>query len=296
MDFKIKRSKTKSSQNVRKAKENPASQKSDISCTSETSDLDHEKESDSENVTGRFVCDECKKVLFSTKAVTIHKEKYHKIKKKSSDGSIIKHCEFCKQKICLTPTKENRLIDDIVCLRCRTSLYKPAVEDSTEPVKNDDEKTGLECVDCGRWFDSKNGVTMHMRMHEQKNDIVRYVCDICNYECVILSDDFLNHFQTHGDKPRKGKDLKCGYCNKTFSKVNKYEKHVKSHSEYVASDKMILKCCKPFCNAMFRKKDWFEKHQYMHQYLNYECSVCHKYFKTAKGHGRHFKICGTTKI
>ncbi|KAK6181576.1 hypothetical protein SNE40_009403 [Patella caerulea] len=254
------------------------------------------------NVTGRFECNICHKIIFSTKAVTIHKQKYHSTQIKKKRGVSYKQCELCSGKIRVVNSDSNQ--DNFnfptICLRCKKMLHGKDNDELNEIIvqKRESQIPGFVCVECGRFFEKSVGLQCHIRKAHLDPQLVFY-CEACNVTYATI-DGLVQHLhvQTH-EKTKRKKVLQCEQCEAVFSRVRKYKEHIADVHKYGESmernnkndkgmdgtkSKSLLKltCSLPKCGAIFYEEDKFNNHHLVHKHQYYICRTCQCRFKYAK--------------
>eukprot|EP00096_Caligus_rogercresseyi_P011464 TRINITY_DN4508_c0_g1_i1.p1 TRINITY_DN4508_c0_g1~~TRINITY_DN4508_c0_g1_i1.p1 ORF type:complete len:624 (-),score=168.24 TRINITY_DN4508_c0_g1_i1:172-2043(-) len=210
---------------------------------------------------------------------------------------------------------DNNETEDLVCLTClkrfsncqnlRRHLRLHISRDSITPdIENDSSSSGRYFCDwCPARFDNRSAARVHEETH--KNDQTKcYICDKLYADRYSLR----YHLRTHGI----GRQIRCEYCNKSFSKPSRLDSHVKSHHNNIRDFKCSV-CEKAFktrlhltnhfrqhsgekpfaceiCNVRFRHKASLLAHVRSHEGLRpYCCEICGKTFKepsTLKAHSR----------
>ncbi|QQP56488.1 Zinc finger protein 234like, partial [Caligus rogercresseyi] len=154
---------------------------------------------------------------------------------------------------------DNNETEDLVCLTClkrfsncqnlRRHLRLHISRDSITPdIENDSSSSGRYFCDwCPARFDNRSAARVHEETH--KNDQTKcYICDKLYADRYSLR----YHLRTHGI----GRQIRCEYCNKSFSKPSRLDSHVKSHHNNIR---------------------------------DFKCSVCEKAFKTRLHLTNHFR-------
>ena len=147
------------------------------------------------------------------------------------------------------------------------------------------------CPVCGKIFSQHGYLTMHMRVHREK----QYECSYCSKKFTFKKSLEI-HTRSHtGEKP-----FCCQFCNKAFTRQDSLQKHERLHmgvKPYVCetcgrqySDKFELqrhslshlkvkphKCT--LCNKAYSDKKRLKEHMFNHSgNLPYVCEICGKGF------------------
>ena len=162
------------------------------------------------------------------------------------------------------------------------------------------------CAICGRDFNYKNSLHVHMGSH---GGFCPFKCNFCGKEFARDSD------KTRHERVHTGKStLTCSQCSKVFRHCSSLEVHqrvahdvnpkqfncqfcglsFKDKSNTRSHEKIVHLCQRPFecsqCEKTFAKKSDFEEHfQSKHDpnFRGYFCSVCPSKFKSKRGLRKH---------
>ncbi|XP_059093245.1 zinc finger and BTB domain-containing protein 41-like [Tigriopus californicus] len=181
-----------------------------------------------------------------------------------------------------------------------------------EKQLDNNETEGLICLTCLKRFSNCQNLRRHLRLHIARDSITpdidrgipedednlegKYICDWCpakfdnrsaarihetshkgdDFKCYVCEKLYADryslryHLRTHGI----GRQIRCEYCNKSFSKPSRLEAHVKSHHNNIRDFK-CSECDKAFKTAI-HLKNHFRQHSGERPFV---CSVCHMSFR-----------------
>ena len=111
-----------------------------------------------------------------------------------------------------------------------------------------------------------------------KQEIKKYVCNICDRDCGRAS-ELKRHLRTHtGDKP-----FKCDICEKTFALSSNYYVHIRIHTT-----EKPYKC--NVCDKAFAMSYYLKKHMKTHLgKKSYSCMHCGNSFTTPNYLKKHIQ-------
>ena len=219
---------------------------------------------------------------------------------------------------------DNNETEGLICLTClkrfsncqnlrrhlRLHIARDSITPDIEKQNNGDDDIDDDltegkyfCDWCPARFDNRSAARIHESTHKGQ-ETKCYICDKTYADRYSLR----YHLRTHGI----GRQIRCEYCNKSFSKPSRLEAHVKSNHQNIRNypctvcDKAFKTRIhldnhfrqhsgeKPFncsvCGDSFRHKASLVTHQRSHEGLRpYCCEVCGKTFRepsTLKAHKR----------
>ena len=203
---------------------------------------------DSEYAEGELFCSFCSEVCFSEKEIVKHHLDNHKLFTRLP-LYLCDNCEFSSSRI--SETKEH--------LKTKHDIdeYKPFIcnicdlkwDDPCSFFKhNQNHHIGYEnrqkfvCDLCGRAMLSSTNLRRHKIVHsagKEKN----FVCDICGL--ATTTDWYLDKHKRQQHK--RGKDIKCEYCEKLFRRTDCLQRHIDSkHPDTSAKNFTCTKCEQSF--------------------------------------------------
>ena len=219
---------------------------------------------------------------------------------------------------------DNNETEGLICLTClkrfsncqnlrrhlRLHIARDSITPDIEKQNNGDDSIDDDltegkyfCDWCPARFDNRSAARIHESTHKGQ-ETKCYICDKTYADRYSLR----YHLRTHGI----GRQIRCEYCNKSFSKPSRLEAHVKSNHQNIRNYPCSV-CEKAFktqvhlenhfrqhsgekpfscavCGDSFRHKASLVTHQRSHEGLRpYCCEVCGKTFRepsTLKAHKR----------
>ncbi|KAM4589408.1 uncharacterized protein V3H82_003540 isoform 2-T3 [Fundulus diaphanus] len=194
-----------------------------------------------------------------------------------SGGQALKSqsCSECGQQLNLRSFQSHTAAHSAVrCPSC--SFSKDGLRDDVNMDPQREVQTDLNCfncADCGKSFNRKNHLKVHMRIHTVEKT---FVCDVCRQ--TFSQKTHLNrHVKIHtGEKP-----FGCAVCGQTFSRKSHLNRHGKIHTGE-----------KPFgcdvCGQRFHEKAYLDRHVKIHSGEKpFSCDVCGQRFSRKAHLERH---------
>lgn len=202
--------------------------------------------------------------------------------RRSSSSSISSHVSKHDRLSLAEKQLDNNETEGLICLTClkrfsncqnlRRHLRLHIARDSITPdidrgiQEDEDNLEGKYICDwCPAKFDNRSAARIHETSHKG-DDFKCYVCEKLYADRYSLR----YHLRTHGI----GRQIRCEYCNKSFSKPSRLEAHVKSHHNNIRDFK-CSECDKAFKTAI-HLKNHFRQHSGERPFV---CSVCHMSFR-----------------
>ncbi|ORD96621.1 ZBT24 [Hepatospora eriocheir] len=135
----------------------------------------------------------------------------------------------------------------------------------------------FKCTICNRAFFRKANLTEHIKnIHTGEN---KMTCERCRkvYACKKTFDDHTCAIE---------EELKCGKCNKRFSKLGFKDKHMRDKHGSLFRPKTISKCS--ICSLEYANYSSFKSHIVnIHNGFGYKCDVCDARFRLLKEFKAH---------
>lgn len=219
----------------------------------------------------RQECSECKKVLRSKRALSLHYRMKHF---NASDISYV--CQICKIQFDSKLERNQHYVTNHngdgpfkcpVCNKCfasKSGMYGHRQTHSKTAVS--------KCGVCGKEFIRRDSYYEHLLIHNGP----RHKCSICGKDFVQRS-NLVRHIRIHtGEKP-----YKCSHCDKSFSDKGACNSHIRVHTRAEA-------CSCPYCGQVFSKKQKLKYHMRKHTGEDLvHCEVCSKTFTTSHSLKEH---------
>ncbi|XP_077346089.1 uncharacterized protein LOC143989694 isoform X2 [Lithobates pipiens] len=133
----------------------------------------------------------------------------------------------------------------------------------------------FSCTECGKCFQFKSDLTVHIRSHTGEKP---YSCPECG-KCFSEKASLNKHQRSHtGEKP-----YSCPECGKCFSEKSSLNTHQRSHT-----GEKPYSC--PECEKCFSEKSSLNKHKRSHTGEKpYSCPECEKCFSVKSSLNKHQK-------
>ena len=164
------------------------------------------------------------------------------------------------------------------------------------------------CPICGKDFQYKNSLAIHVATHETEVEADLKQCSFCTKRFV-----FRNDLEKHMNIHTKKRQYKCDRCPKSFLHQSSLRVHMKSHSS--SKQQQLFECsicgirmndasnlrshektihegirphrCKK-CDKAFARLYDLKQHSLVHlKRPQFRCSICSKKFKSKKGWNKH---------
>ena len=143
-------------------------------------------------------------------------------------------------------------------------------------------KSSIVCHVCGETFQQRSDYKKHKAIHSNTNmNVQNFQCDLCFVSFKRMSTLQL-HMVIHSDYDKSSD--RCTVCHKTFRK-DYLLKHMQVHTPENDERVQCQKC------GVHVKKSYYNEHLQRHFLKNiFECSVCHKRFKSLSELNIHYNI------
>ena len=150
------------------------------------------------------------------------------------------------------------------------------ISTSSDCIKQNRETSPNVCSVCGKTFDKKRNLTVHLRMHLAEKP---YKCLVCQ-KGFIQSGHLSEHLRIHsGEKP-----FKCTVCEKRFTSSRHISEHMRIHS-----GKKPFEC--DICGKQFAHSRALSRHRRIHSGKKpFVCNVCGKCFADRGYLSKHMRI------
>ena len=157
-------------------------------------------------------------------------------------------------------------------------------------VKKTDVSTGMpvihKCCYCNKTFEQKSSMIRHVRMHQEHNKDLPYVCQECGKRFVFKS-LFVKHQTVH--KPDRPFD--CSICKKKFKTKN----CVDNHMRITHSGERKFRCS--LCGDCFKQNHHLAQHMVHHSDERpFGCLICDKSYKVKHDLKLHCKRVHQTDL
>lgn len=200
-----------------------------------------------------FQCIYCKKMYKNKSNLTNHLECYHSRNESVKPlGSAAKafHCKHCDQIFSRRLHYEHHLTSlrkdtPFFCKICHSGFNtKPELllhKRNNAECQNAPKSKLFLCTYCGKYFERKNSLTIHTRIHTNEKP---FICSTCG-KSFIMKSTLREHMNSHlGVKPYA---CPVAGCDKQFGFASGLRQHRLNMHE-----PPTFKC--PFCDRMFAKK------------------------------------------
>ncbi|KAJ8913557.1 hypothetical protein NQ315_017108 [Exocentrus adspersus] len=174
-------------------------------------------------------------------------------------------------------TLDNNIPENIVPIPENLDSISENLVSNIETIAENMESISDETENISENFEEKTNVLPVKDNNKVENDTCIFPCDKCK-TAFLTASELLNHTcaQDQIEKPpekdlkKRKKHYRCDLCELSFSKVWKYNKHLKKH----AVDKKFV-CT--YCNQAFKQSYHLREHITSHTgERNFGCGVCGK--------------------
>lgn len=192
------------------------------------------------------------------------------------------NCHMCSEtfeRMCFLSNHTRQVHNCLPQVACSCGKYL-ATWDSlmAHKRKHSDEPAEFTCDICHASFQTKIGLSIHIKFKHSKKPRTEFICNICN-EQFKDSTTLKNHKRVHVDL-----QLECPYCTKKLS--NKYS--LKTHISTVHEKQKTILC--HLCTKGFSTKSNLRSHLVSHTTELVECHICNQVFKNKISLQSHKKI------
>nr|CAD7606246.1 unnamed protein product [Timema genevievae] len=250
---------------------------------------------------------------------TASSSKWHSECRKLFLGGIVAafSCNFCKMKFkgkrSLTYHKMTHTGDGVICGFCGKLLFgKKSVNYHKQKHTN---HRSHKCSICFKAYHSNHYLLEHMNIHTGQTQ--KYLCHTCGLLCSKTR--YYTHIRMHSNV----KDYICDKCGKSFTRYNKLNSHLISHSSDINYNCAVcnkgtktrtllmhhIKTKHPqtmglpetlgwpqkfpcsICNKKLSSKNTLTMHMQMHRgEKNHQCKICSKRLSTKTGLNMHMQM------
>ncbi|XP_053605357.1 zinc finger protein 236-like [Plodia interpunctella] len=171
---------------------------------------------------GKFVCQECGRVMLSTQALHTHLWKVHEVDLELPTCEICGYKTYKRYRLVNVHMKSHKNILGYTCSICSKS-FKNSNQLSKHKMIHKKDRLPVPCPICQLQFSSEGRMQSHVSsVHEKMKP---FKCPECNY-CTARSLELKRHSRLHtGDKP-----YSCDQCTYKTADHNALRRHKKWHS------------------------------------------------------------------
>ena len=138
-----------------------------------------------------------------------------------------------------------------------------------------------ECNICKMRFGDKSHVYNHKKGVHQKDK--PFKCPIC----ITYSSMYQSALNIHIAAVHEGKKpFECSNCNSKFASNSLMRRHYK----LIHEDKSLEEHICPYCDRIFKLKQYLKRHIEIYEGKRYECTLCQKTYSQAGPLKQHFSI------
>lgn len=212
------------------------------------------------------------------------------------------HCEICEENFlspadCFEHCKSHAVPDSFPCLVCglcfaseeKLKLHFGEHKNKINTVRKINFKPLLECGACNIKFTTKKDFILHKCKNPilkvLQNDFNSLCCPKC-CRCFKTNERAERHRTYH----QGAEKLNCELCKIEFET----EKSLNYHTAVVHNNERPTSC--QHCSLKFYSKEYCEKHEKIHEFTTYQCSLCSKTFKDLEKITSHIETHGVDQI
>ncbi|XP_037774556.1 zinc finger protein 189-like [Penaeus monodon] len=163
--------------------------------------------------------------------------------------------------------------------RCSSDWDEAPLKETYEEVTHGKVDRKLKCFSCevcGKTFDNKTYIKIHMRVHTKEKP---YGCEFCN-KAFSRKSDQVKHKRVH----TKERPYSCEICKQAFSQKKSLVKHMRVHTK----EKPYI--CE-ICNRAFAHTSSRVIHMRVHtKEKPYSCNICNKSFTVKCSLVKHMRV------
>jgi len=209
-------------------------------------------------------------------------ENTERCKSLQDEELFVYNCHICSEtfeRMCFLSNHTRQIHHCLPQVACSCGKYL-ATWDSlmAHKRKHSVEPADFICDICHACFQTKTGLSIHIKFKHNKKPKTEFICSICN-EQFNNSTMLKNHRRTHVDL-----QIECPFCTKKLA--NKYS--LKTHISTVHERQKTILC--HLCTKGFANKSNLRSHLLSHTTELVECNVCNQVFKNKISLQSHKKI------
>ena len=136
------------------------------------------------------------------------------------------------------------------------------------------------CEVCGKIFDKKRYLQIHLKRHQDSNK--KFRCQICGWH-FFERHKLKSHLETHKPSELRQLPYKCDICDRQFHNKAGWSDHMNAHSGTRA-----WKC--KVCEATFTYRGALKRHSQVHKGKQFQCNTCSKAFALKSNLDSHMSI------
>ena len=171
----------------------------------------------------------------------------------------------------------------LMCEECgKTFNFKSPLELHISIIHKKEKNYICEVENCGKTFATKGNFQTHVKRYHEVHEKVDHICDTCGTSCSTIEG-----LRYHIKRTHEGLRFKCDQCGKCFTSSWGMKSHVKT----VHEGRKDFKC--DSCNGVFSRKKSLRVHiNTVHKGLKpYKCSICPVAYGQPGDLTRHTKRC-----